>query len=77
MSALHWTISRPSRCQVPLLNLISVLLLNLPQILKMLEAMEQRAREDARDRKVADDLKAIEEAFSTKNGAALDRIFNS
>jgi hypothetical protein len=39
--------------------------------------MEKHAEEEARDRKVASDLKAIEDAFKTRDAAALNKLFNS
>lgn len=60
-----------------LLKLLSIALANLPQILKLIEAMEAHAKEQAKERKVADDFKAIEQAFKTKDAAALDKLFSS
>jgi hypothetical protein len=59
------------------LKIVGILLANLPQILKLIEEIE-RARRDARaQRKVADDLKAIQEAFKNRDPGALRRVFES
>jgi len=55
---------------------IGILLANLPQILRLIEEIQKAQAEASIKRRVADDFKAIEEAFKAKDGDALNRIFN-
>lgn len=49
----------------------------LPEILKLLQAMQKHIDEAEGDRKVKEDLKKIREAFSEKDPAKLNALFNS
>lgn len=52
-----------------------LLVKHLPALLKMLEAMQKHAEAKGIERKIADDAKAIEEAFTNKDSDSLRRIF--
>lgn len=62
---------------MPTLKLLSLIIVNLPSIIRLIDAMEKHAADEARDRKVASDLKAVEDAFKTKDAAALNKLFRS
>lgn len=47
----------------------------LPQLLKLLETIERRNKERAVDRKVKDDIEAINKAFEENDAEALNNIF--
>jgi hypothetical protein len=59
------------------MKLLAVLILNLPKILKLLENMQARIDQAEEDKKVAQDLDAINKAFEDGDNEALRRIFNS
>ncbi len=49
----------------------------LPEILKLIQVVQDKIDEDQTNRKVANDLKAIHEAFASKDAAKLNAIFNA
>lgn len=49
----------------------------LPEIIQLLNALQKAVDEAETDRKVKDDLKAIHEAFTTKDAAKLNALFSS
>jgi hypothetical protein len=49
----------------------------LPALFRFFQTLAKRIEEAELDRKVHHDVKAIDDAFKTKNAAALDAIFNS
>lgn len=53
-----------------------LLLTSLPDLLKILQAIEQGIKENKVDRKVQDDLKVIQSAFAEKDGAKLTALFS-
>lgn len=53
-----------------------LLLTSLPDIFKILQAIEQGIKENKVDRKVQDDLKVISSAFAEKDGAKLTALFS-
>lgn len=59
------------------MKLLAVLILNLPQILRLLENMQKRIDKAEEDKKVTQDLDAINKAFEDGDNEALRRIFNS
>lgn len=59
------------------MKLFAVLILNLPKILKLLENMQKRIDKAEEDKKVEQDLDAINKAFEDGDSEALRRIFNS
>lgn len=59
------------------LGLIALVLKHLPQILRLIELLEQAEREAKTQRKVAEDLQKINEAFEAKDAQKLKDIFNS
>ncbi len=60
-----------------LLALVALVLKHLPQILRLIELLEQAEREAKTQRKVADDLEKINQAFEAKDATKLKEIFMS
>lgn len=52
------------------------LLKNLPELLKLIQAIQQKAAEAATDAKVKQDLQAISRAFKEKDAKLLNDIFS-
>jgi hypothetical protein len=59
------------------LGLIAMVLKHLPQILRLVELLEQAEREAKTQRKVAEDLEKINQAFEAKDASKLKELFNS
>ncbi len=59
------------------MKLIYNLILALPEIIELLKALQKRIDKADKDRRVADDIKTIHEAFSEKDPAKLNSLFNS
>lgn len=59
------------------MNIIVTFIAALPDIIKLLQALQKQADEAETDRKVRDDLKTIHEAFNAKDPAKLNALFNS
>lgn len=59
------------------LGLIALVLKHLPQILRLIELLEQAEREAKTQRKVAQDLETINQAFEAKDAQKLKELFNS
>ena len=57
-------------------KLIYTLILILPDILKLIEQIEQKNIERGLDKKVQEDIKIITKAFEDKDAEALNRLFN-
>lgn len=57
--------------------IILVLLKNLPVILEIISHLQKEIDRQASDKKLADDLKVISQAFKDKDAEALRRLFNS
>lgn len=49
----------------------------LPDILKLIQTLQARIDEEGIDRKVADDVKTINDAFASKDAEKLNALFNS
>lgn len=49
----------------------------LPDLIKLLQAVQKRIDESGVERKVADDIKTIHEAFDAKDPNKLNMLFNS
>lgn len=49
----------------------------LPELIKLVDALQKNQQENQIQRKVADDVKTIHEAFTTKDFAKLNTLFNS
>lgn len=49
----------------------------LPELIALIESIQKAINEAETERKVADDLKAIKDAFDSKDPSALNHIFNS
>lgn len=49
----------------------------LPDVIKLLQAMQVAVDQANTERKVTDDLKSLHEAFNAKDASKLDHIFNS
>jgi len=49
----------------------------LPELLKLIQTLQARIDEAALNRKVADDVKAINEAFQSKDPAKLNALFRT
>ncbi len=58
-----------------LLNCIGILFANLPQIVELVERMEDSHRRNKIDKWILDDRRAIQEAFAARDSDALKRIF--
>ena len=48
----------------------------LPELIKLLQAMQESINQAETDRKVKDDLKLVAEAYKTKDASKLNQIFN-
>jgi len=48
----------------------------LPELIRLIKNIERRVAKVKEDKKVNEDLKAINEAFETKDAAKLNDIFN-
>lgn len=48
----------------------------LPELLRLVRVLEDRAKEAGIQRKVADDVKTIHEAFNAKDPKKLNELFN-
>lgn len=59
------------------MKLLASLVIALPEILKLLAAIQKSIDEAQTQRKVKEDLQAIERAFREKDANALNHIFNS
>jgi len=62
---------------VTLLNCLSILVVNLPKIIRLIEEIERARAQQALDQKVMDDKRAISEAFRNRDPDALRRVFES
>lgn len=51
------------------------LLTLLPELIKLLQAMQSAISEAETDRKVKDDIRLVAEAFKTKDSTKLNQIF--
>lgn len=58
------------------LRLVWLFLTSLPDLIKILQAIEKGIKETQVDRKVKDDLKTIQTAFAEKDGAKLTALFS-
>jgi hypothetical protein len=58
------------------MNFFSILLA-LPDLIKLYQAIQKRINDTETDRKVKDDLKSIKKAFDEKDSSALNHIFNN
>jgi hypothetical protein len=58
-------------------GLLITILKHLPELLRIIELIEKRTNEIKAERKVKDDLEAIEQAFKNNDAEALNRLFNS
>ena len=48
----------------------------LPQLIKLLQAMQEAVNQAETDRKVKDDIKLVAEAFKARDSSKLNQIFN-
>lgn len=48
----------------------------LPELIKLLQAMQTAINQAETDRKVKDDIRLVAEAFKTKDSTKLNQIFN-
>lgn len=60
-----------------ILGALLVLIQHLPEILELLNRIDERVKEAKTERKVSEDIKAIGEAFKNKDATKLNEIFNS
>lgn len=58
------------------LKLIYLFLTSLPDLIKLLQAVEKGIKQGEVDRKVKDDLKVLHQAFAEKDGAKLTALFS-
>jgi len=49
----------------------------LPELIRLIKNIEKRIQATETDKKVKEDIKAINEAFEQKDSAKLNRIFDS
>ncbi len=54
-----------------------LLLRSLPDLIKLLNAIQKGIDEAKLDKKVTDDLKTLHEAFSAKDASKINDLFNS
>ena len=54
-----------------------LLLSSLPDLIKLLNAIQKGIDEANVDKKVTDDLKTLHEAFSAKDASKINALFNS
>lgn len=59
------------------MKLIFNLIVALPEIIKLLQTLQKAIDEAKTNKKVEDDLKAIQEAFDARDPEKLAAIFNS
>lgn len=59
------------------LGVFFLFLKHLPELLRILELIEKRNKEMQTERKIKDDLEAIEKAFKDNDAETLRSIFNS
>lgn len=59
------------------LGVFFLFLKHLPELLRILELIDKRNKELQTERKIKDDLEAIEKAFKDNDAETLRRIFNS
>lgn len=59
------------------LKLIYILIVALPDIIRLVKAVNKDLEDEAANDKVKKDLAAIKEAFKKRDAAELRRIFNS
>lgn len=48
----------------------------LPELIRLLQAMQTAISEAETDRKIKDDIRSVAEAFKTKDSSKLNHIFN-
>lgn len=58
-------------------GVIVLILKHLPEVLRIIELLDKRSKEFQTERKIKDDLEAIEKAFKDNDAEAINRIFNS
>lgn len=58
-------------------KLIKILIFALPEIVRLIKAVDARYDEEALTAKIKEDMRAISDAFEKKDGGALTRIFDS
>lgn len=59
------------------LGVFFLFLKHLPELLRILELIDKRNKEMQTERKIKDDLEAIEKAFKDNDAESLNRLFNS
>lgn len=59
------------------MNLIILLITHLPELLRIIELMDKRAKEASTQRNVKADLQTIEDAFKENDAEKLRNLFNS
>lgn len=59
-----------------ILRALYLLAINLPQVIRLIEAMAREARRRQAERELAHDFKAIEDAFNRRDPDALRRVFD-
>jgi len=58
-----------------MLKAILALLTALPEILRLINKLEEQHKKDGVNKRVKDDIKKINDAFASGDSSALDRIF--
>lgn len=59
------------------LKALSILISALPEIIKLIQALQLKADEAEKEQKIKEDLKKLHEAFNEKNPDKLNAIFNN
>ena len=60
-----------------MMRLIWLFIAAIPDLLKLLDAIDQAQKQAALNRKVNDDLKVIHQAFKSKDASAITALFSS
>ena len=58
------------------MNILVQILILLPDLIKLLTAIDKNIKDQESDRKIKDDIKQIREAFSSQDANKLNAIFN-
>lgn len=58
-------------------RLIYILIVSLPDIIRLIDEIKKRHDEEATKDKIKEDINAIKEAFKNRDADALRKLFNS
>lgn len=60
-----------------MIKAIYQLIIALPELFKLISAIQKHHEQQEQKRKIKDDLQAIEKAFNEQDPEALNRVFNN